>query len=536
MKRVLLVSLVVAITVSLIGLIVIQLSWISKSAAIEEDSFGRRVYEAAERAIEGYYSFEIDRLASFRDKRASRIIEMMAALDSLHQEYKKALPKQVDQNQHLEGQNQPAVFFNQSIREWRNGQEVLSSDSLFVSGKNGAFGPDNVPISVENHQLEEHQKIFMERLQLNEEFNQELRLLEKSLELSPAEEIRVLDSLLFGELRNSGINTQYDFAVYDNFYNRIILEKTDQNTKELMQSDYQYMLSPNLYPFRTLSLYFPHKSNYLFSQTYGVLIISLLFILIIISSFAYTFYNIIRQKKLSVMKNDFINNMTHELKTPISTISLVCQALNDKDIVKSEDLYQSYIKMVDQENKRLGMMTERVLQTAIIDKGRLKLSKIGLDIHELILEAIEKTNIQVKAKKGTIFDNLEAEYSFILADKVHLTNVLVNLLDNANKYTPENPVIKVSTENNGKGVLVHVQDNGIGISKANHKKVFERLFRVSTGNRHDVKGFGLGLSYVKAIVEQHGGTINLESEIGKGSRFTIFIPFGFKEFQDFKNN
>ena len=536
MKKVLLISLVVAITVSLIGLVVIQLNWIRKSAAIEEDSFGRRVFEAAERAIEGYYSHEIARFRSYEDKRAARVVEMRAALDSLYVEYKKALPRQIDENQIYASQEESIVFFRQSIREWRNGQEVTSVDSSFVSGLNGGFDLGVTPVSVENNQLEEHQRIFLERLHLNEQFNDELRDLAKSLELSPSEETKVLDSLIHSELRNSGINTPFDFAVYDNFYNRIILEKTGQNTKELIEGDYQFMLSPNFYPFRTLSLYFPHKASYIFSQTYGILIISSLFILIIISSFAYTFYNIIRQKKLSVMKNDFINNMTHELKTPISTISLVCQALKDKDIAKSEDLYQNYIRMVDEENKRLGMMTERVLQTAVIDKGKLKLSKIGLDVHELISEAIEKINIQVKAKKGTIFAELDAEYSFVLADRVHITNVLVNLLDNANKYTPEEPEIKVKTENNGKGVLVHVQDNGVGISKANQKKVFEKLYRVSTGNRHDVKGFGLGLSYVKAIIEEHGGSISLESELGKGSIFTIFIPFGFKEFKDFKNN
>jgi len=536
MKKILLISLVVAISISLIGLVVIQLNWIRKSAAIEEDSFGRRVFEAAERAIEGYYAIEIGRWQSVQDKRATRIVEMRATLDSLYQEYRKALPKNFDEAETMASQNKSFGFFSQSIREWRDGKQVLSIDSSFIVSPTGALAIENTPISVENNQLEEHQRIFLERLHLNEQFNEELRNLAKSLEFSPAEGTKVLDSLLFGELRNSGINTPFDFAVYDRFYNPIIPEKIGQNTKELIESDYQFVLSPNFYPFHTLSLFFPHKSSYIFSQTYGVLVISSLFILIIISSFAYTFYNIIRQKKLTVMKNDFINNMTHELKTPISTISLVCQALKDKDIAKSEDLYQNYIRMVDEENKRLGMMTERVLQTAVIDKGKLKLSKAGIDVHELISEAIDKTNLQIKAKKGTIFASLDAEYSFIMADRVHLINVLVNLLDNANKYTPENPIIKVKTESNGKGVIVHVEDNGIGISKANQRKVFEKLFRVPTGNRHDVKGFGLGLSYVKAIVEEHGGTISLESELGKGSRFSVLIPFGFKEFKDFRNN
>jgi two-component system phosphate regulon sensor histidine kinase PhoR len=177
-------------------------------------------------------------------------------------------------------------------------------------------------------------------------------------------------------------------------------------------------------------------------------------------------------------------------------------------------------------------MTEKVLQTAIIEKGMLKLNRSGLDIHELIDQAVRKISLQVESKHGHIESKLDAEYSFIEADKVHLTNVFVNLLDNANKYSPASPHITVSTENSSSGIMVHIEDKGIGISRANQKKIFENLYRVSTGNIHDVKGFGLGLSYVKAVVEKHGGHISLESELKKGSRFTIFLPFGFNGYQN----
>ncbi len=536
MKKVLLISLVIAIGLSLIGLVVIQLNWISKSSAIEETSFGRRVFEGGSRAIEGYFSWELTRMRLLEKAKAERLIQMKATLDSLYHEYKKALPKQNSGPIPSVLENPEVRFSRKTIRGWQNGQEVFAFDSTFVTGMDALNRQEIIPLPFETTNLEEHQRIFLERLNLSDQYNEELKALQAKLEPSLDEQAKVLDSLLNVELRNSGINTKFDFGVYDSFHNLTIFEKTGKHTKELVSSNYKFQLTPNYYPYRILSLFFPDKANYIFSQTYGMLIISSLFILIILSSFAYTFYNIIRQKKLSVMKNDFINNMTHELKTPISTISLVCQALKDKDIAKSEELYQNYIRMVDEENQRLAMMTERVLQTAVIDKGKLKLSKIGIDLHELIRQAIEKINIQVKAKNGTVFADLNAKYSFILADKVHLTNVLVNLLDNANKYSPEAPLIKVRTENYTNGVMVHVEDSGIGISKADQKKVFEKLYRVSTGNRHDVKGFGLGLSYVKAIVEQHGGTISLDSEVGKGSHFTVFIPFGFKDFKDFKNN
>ncbi len=535
MKKVLLISLVVAISVSLIGLVIIQLNWISKSSAIEEESFGRRVYEGGTRAIEGYFAWELDRMRLTEKAKTERLAVMKATLDSLHTEYKRALPKQTNGSNSTGIENQTVTFSRRTIREMLNGKEIFAQDSTFINGIDWPNGHETIPSAVENDKMEEHQRIFLERLHLSDQYNEELKALQAKLEPTLTEQTKVLDSLLKVELTNSGINTKFDFGVYDSFHNITIFEKTTHSTKELLGSDYKFQLTPNYYPYRILSLYFPDKAGYIFSQTYGMLIISSIFILIILSSFAYTFYNVIRQKKLSVMKNDFINNMTHELKTPISTISLVCQALKDKDIAKSEDLYQSYIRMVDEENQRLAMMTERVLQTAIIDKGKLKLSKVGLDLHKLISNSIENINIQVKAKKGTVFAELGAENSYILADKVHLTNVFVNLLDNANKYTPENPEITIKTESNGKGLLVHVRDNGIGISKANQKKIFEKLYRVSTGNRHDVKGFGLGLSYVKAIVEEHGGTISLESELGKGSTFTVFIPYGLKEFKDFEN-
>ena len=281
-------------------------------------------------------------------------------------------------------------------------------------------------------------------------------------------------------------------------------------------------------------MFFPNQKTYLITQMNIMTLASTLFILVIISTFTYTIITIIRQKKLSLIKNDFINNMTHELKTPISTISLACQALSDKDVQKSETLYQSYIRVINEENQRLGMMTEKVLQTAQLEKGKLRLNKVGFNLHDVIEDAIHKIDLQLKTRHGKIFTKLNAEFSFLEADKVHLTNLVFNLLDNAIKYSSEAPNITIETENVNKGILIHVEDKGMGISKANQKKIFENLYRISTGNIHNVKGFGLGLSYVKAIVELHGGNISLQSELKKGSRFSVFIPFGFDEYSSGK--
>ena len=217
--------------------------------------------------------------------------------------------------------------------------------------------------------------------------------------------------------------------------------------------------------------------------------------------------------------------MTHEFKTPISTISLATEMLSDKNIGASPDRSERFLKMIQEENKRLSVLVESILQTALLDKGEFKLKKSDFNLHEIILQSIKNIQLQIEKQGGKINVNLNAENDLLFADKVHLTNIIFNLLDNAIKYSKENPVIEIGTENSARGIILKVSDNGIGISKENLKKIFEKFYRVPTGNVHNVKGFGLGLSYVKAIVEKHGGDIFAESEPGKGSVFTLFIPF-----------
>ena len=260
-----------------------------------------------------------------------------------------------------------------------------------------------------------------------------------------------------------------------------------------------------------------------------MLLISIILIIVIVYSFTYTIATIFRQKRLSEMKNDFINNMTHEFKTPISTIALACEALSDKDLRGSGEMLDSYLSMIEEENKRLAGMAEKILQTAVIDKGQLKMNRETINLHEIIADVIKNLRIQVEIKDGEIKRRFKATRPLIEGDKVHVTNLIYNLLDNANKYSPKKPAIRIITENTGSGVTITIEDNGIGIGKNEQKKIFDKLYRVPTGNIHEVRGFGLGLSYVKAIVEEHHGKISLESEPNKGSRFKVFLPFVIKE-------
>ncbi|MBL4624691.1 MAG: HAMP domain-containing histidine kinase [Flavobacteriales bacterium] len=244
----------------------------------------------------------------------------------------------------------------------------------------------------------------------------------------------------------------------------------------------------------------------------------------IIIVFIYAIRTIISQKEVSEIKNDFINNMTHELKTPISTIALACEALSDDTIAQEPGISSRYISMINDENKRLGILVENVLQSAIFDRGTFKLKVEKLDMHQLITGVVNKLEMQVNKKSGQITCNLSAINFYLNVDRVHISNVVSNLIDNAIKYSEKVPQINVITESKNSVFRLSVSDTGIGISSENQRKIFDKLYRVPTGNVHNAKGFGLGLSYVKIIVERHNGSVSVNSSAGKGSTFTIEFP------------
>jgi two-component system, OmpR family, phosphate regulon sensor histidine kinase PhoR len=249
---------------------------------------------------------------------------------------------------------------------------------------------------------------------------------------------------------------------------------------------------------------------------------------LLIGIFTYTILIILRQKKLSMIKNDFINNMTHELKTPISTISLASQMLEDGSITNTPRTIEQISKVINQESKRLSFQVEKVLQMAVFNEGRLKLRFKELDLNNIIANVIANFELRVQNKNGSLITEIEAENAQIKGDEVHITNVIFNLLDNAVKYSNGEPRIVVSTINKKDFVVVSVKDNGVGIPKEHLSQIFERFYRVPTGNVHNVKGFGLGLSYVKKIAEVHNAEIKIESAVNKGTNFSLFFPLNKK--------
>ncbi|MBN1158823.1 MAG: HAMP domain-containing histidine kinase [Bacteroidales bacterium] len=273
-----------------------------------------------------------------------------------------------------------------------------------------------------------------------------------------------------------------------------------------------------------LSIYFPHRKDSSFQSLGYMALTSLALSLIIVVSFTLTVYVMFKQKRLSEIRSDFVSNMTHELKTPISTISLASQMLGDKSIPPEMKKPDQISKIIIDECRRLGTQVEKVLQTAIFDRGKLKLRLQEVNMHEIIENAVENFAFQMKSRNGKIDTSLKAEYPLIFADQLHITNVLSNLIDNAIKYCSRDPGVVISTFNKGSSLCISIRDNGIGIGKNDQRRIFEKFYRVPTGNIHTIKGFGLGLSYVKMIVEEHQGRIELESELYEGSNFRLTLP------------
>ena len=336
-----------------------------------------------------------------------------------------------------------------------------------------------------------------------------------------------LDSLIRSELTNEGIDIPYGYGIYNQIKDSLIYVSDEQLALAIHSSELKGSLFPNdiLNDSNYLHIHFPDQRNFLLGKVWLTLGSSAILLIIIVLCFAYAILIIIRQKKISEIKNDFINNMTHEFKTPISTVALACEVLQDEQIKATKSLTDRYLKIITDENKRLGLQVEKVLQMAALERKDFKLKIDEVNVHQIIEKALENINLQVEKRGGLVTKNLQAEYQLVNADEMHLTNIIYNLLDNANKYSTEKPEIIISTQSSAKGIFINIIDKGIGMSRDAAAKIFERFYRVPTENLHDVKGFGLGLAYVKSMVEAHGGSITVKSEPKKGSNFEIYLPF-----------
>jgi two-component system phosphate regulon sensor histidine kinase PhoR len=346
--------------------------------------------------------------------------------------------------------------------------------------------------------------------------------------------LQQIENLLREELTKAGIATDYVYGVFslsrDSFlFRRSFCPDLDLSDYERPQNfGYWMQLFPSSEQAEAvLHIEFPHRKQFVWRGIIFHLLGTLLLAAIIIFCFYYTIRIIYNQKKVSEMKTDFLNNMTHEFKTPIATISLASDAIRSLLGGQKYDKIDRFVRIIKEENARMLTQVEQVLQIARIEKRDLRLKLQDVDLRALVEKAISSISLQVEKREGTIKTEFLTQKTLLQADETHLTNAVLNLLDNANKYSPNAPriTLRVADAPNGRGILLSVSDEGMGISKEAIKNVFEAFYRVSTGNLHDVKGFGLGLSYVKSIATAHGGDVRVQSELGKGSTFTLELPY-----------
>ena len=547
---------VIALTAAMLGLIAIQGYWIDNAIQLKESQFQKGVEEALNDVADDLHEIEaLDMMRSDDERRKA-----MDELDSLIRARRQMIGPGFHFGGGPFGGNSTSFQRQEEVIDTTiDGQNVYlrvitsqegSQDGSVVG--HTEIHRDSMQFTIELNATALDQQINEARLNLQQLFAWEsdgnvqmrspegafrdfFRQLFNDHSFRPIEERvdpLVLDSLLELHLTNNGVNATHHAAVFDQT-NRALMVNDDaiDFRDDIAQSQYgRHLFAADMFgdpP--VLRIYFPHQTGYILGKMWVMLATSGILIIIIILAFLFAITTIVKQKKLSEIKNDFINNMTHELKTPISTVALACEALADPEVDKSPERMNTFVGMIRDENKRLGILVENVLRSALIDRGELKLKKTELDLHAIVREALKNVQLQVGKREGEVSANLHAHSALIQADKVHITNVVYNLLDNANKYSPEAPKITVTTQNKKEGILLSVQDKGLGISKENQKKIFDKLYRVPTGNIHNVKGFGLGLSYVKNIVEEHGGRITVDSSLGAGSVFHVYIPFQHEE-------
>ena len=330
---------------------------------------------------------------------------------------------------------------------------------------------------------------------------------------------------------SNGIQTPFHFGIYKGKScsgNEVLISNLP--TSPYLQPDFEtsealscFLPGSNFHSF-FLGLSFPQKKAYLLKQTAGMLALTILLIWLLLAAFAYTLYVVHRQKKLSEIKNDFINNLTHEFKTPIASIALASSVLQRTKPKKYSLEEISYLQLISKESKRLENHIDKVLQVAVIDSGNFHLDVDEVNLHDLIKKVAGSSDLLLREKKGTLHLQLDARHPFIQADARHLFNMFYNLLDNAIKYSRQNPDIVISTTDEVEGICFRISDKGIGMDESVQQNIFEKFYRVSSGNAHKVKGFGLGLSYVKSIVDAHRGTIRFKSALDQGTEFTILLP------------
>ena len=505
------ISIIVLLVTSLLAILYFQFNWILDINELNEDRFNKNVQDAL---------FNVNRRLEEKE-----IINLTR--DNLQAQFKINRSTESGKIELIE-----STFSKKTIDE-NNLDKGLKSNSLQFDIESGSnFDNDNRTSDINASILVEDMDDFKIDFSLQKEIDKILdksemiqivlnKLLSNDKSISSDLDVSVIQNMISKALSIRNINIDFEFIVVNTISKEIELSNSE-NIK-IFNSIYKINLFENdlIESDLELRLYFPNKDTFLMKGSQMNLFFSLIFIIIVIICFYYVVLKVFEQKKLSDIKNEFIDNMTHELKTPISTISLACEVLMDVDLNRSSKIKDKYIGIINDENKRLSVQVERVLQIATLEKGDIKLDFKRLDIHLILSKAVDIIKFKIEKRKGIITQKLYASNSYINGNRVHLLNIINNLLDNSNKYSIKNPDILVKTYNKDNSLFVEIVDKGIGIKQGNLNKIFDKFFREPQGNVHNVKGFGLGLSYVKNMLEKHDASIQVISDKNKGSVFLI---------------
>ena len=499
-------------SVALIGLIGFQIYWINNAIILSQERFQKDVQESLRNVSERLERNELLFVASNSFVTA----DVHAGGGDTWVNSEETIVKHVDENGDIKKSKTFRFKSNQNeIHETRVYESALI-DSL------GSDGNITLSLSGDDSVIVDIQKVALKSAKLNIVVKE---MLEFEGNLETRIHPHVIDSLLTEEFNDKGIHISYGFGVFDAKKDKFVIAKFS-NEEDLKNSPLKATLFPNdlLNSANYLTVNFPKQDQFLIKKVWATLASSILLIGIIVFSFVYAIRIILRQKKLSEIKNDFINNMTHEFKTPIATVSLACEALYEDEIAGNPKTYQRYLKVIGEENKRLEKQVEKVLSAAQLDKQDFKLEQQKTNIVELLEEVTNNFKFRIEELNGTLTLNVETDFVEVWVDRMHTKNVCQNLLDNAIKYSGEAPQIHMRLYFDKGFIKIEVKDQGDGIRKEDQKNIFDKFYRVPTGNVHNIKGFGLGLSYVKSIMDQHKGKITLRSEPGRGSSFTLSFP------------
>ena len=525
MNKRLFVLLVILMSLSLIGIIFVQSFWIKQSVDDKEEQFSN--------AVRNILNGVTDKIEQRERRDYSE--RYLSAIDSGGQSPKITplrnimfIDKDLSSNEIRtyshgileEDYNIAPTFFDNS-----DGADTATIKS-YTSKRTSVVFKEDFGLDGKNLSLTPVQKLekiggltSMEKAAFDDVFREYAKKVPIHKRVSKQE----IELLLDRELKNRGFDIEYEYGIYSRGLPTKVKSRKFKFAQGTLYDSPIFKDSEGRTDF-ALYINFPKKKRFLISSIMGMALLSLFLILVIVASYSGAIYQLIRQKQISEIKSDFINNMTHEFKTPIATINLAVEAIRNPKIIGDSEKVKRYLGMIRDENKRMHAQVENVLRISKLEKNQLDISKDRVDVHDIVQDAIAHVELIVDDRGGYIETHLDAERTEVLANEMHFTNVVVNILDNAIKYSPEEPRIEIFTEVVKNSIIIKVQDHGAGMSKAVLKKVFEKFYREHTGNIHNVKGHGLGLAYVKKIVDDHQGEVYAESEKGKGSTFYVKLP------------